>query len=327
MTETILPGERRDIQGDGCRLSVTVVGEGPLLILMHGWPELALSWRHLVAPLAAAGYQVAVPDMRGYGASEKPDDPLAYRLDVIARDMDAIARELCAETFVAIGHDWGALCAWGTALRLGPVRVRAVLAMSVPYSPPLKRPYADLLDKLYPDQFFYIRYFQDIGVVEAEFEGHGARKVLKSVYYKSSAAGIANNVAGATPRDAPFMASLSPPPEGPLVFMSDAELDQYAQAFEAGGWRGPINYYRNFDRNVASSLALGDYAIQQPAGFIAGAMDPVVTMFPNQLETMRSLCRDYRLERMIEGAGHWVQQEAPEETVAATLEFLRGLRG
>ena len=145
---------------------------------------------------------------------------------------------------------------------------------------------------------------------------------------------VSHSACSEVPADAPWtaselrlIASLSPPPEGPLVFMSDAELDQYAQAFEAGGWRGPINYYRNFDRNFASSLALGDYAIQQPAGFIAGAMDPVVTMFPNQLETMRSLCRDYRLERMIEGAGHWVQQEAPEETVAATLEFLRGLRG
>ena len=325
MTQTILPGERRDIQGDDCRLSVTVAGEGPLLILMHGWPELALSWRHLVAPLVAAGYQVVVPDMRGYGASDKPDDPLAYRLDVIARDMDAIARALNADAFVAIGHDWGALCAWGTALRLGPARVRGVLAMSVPYSPPLKRPYADLLDKLYPDQFFYIRYFQELGVVEAEFAARGARNVLKSVYYKSSAAGIASNVAARTPRDAPFMDSVTPPPNGPLPFMSDAELDQYAQAFDAGGWRGPINYYRNFDRNFASSLALGDYAIQQPAGFIAGAMDPVITMFPNQLETMRSLCRDYRLERMIEGAGHWVQQEAPEATIAATLEFLETL--
>jgi len=321
-----LPGERRDIQGAGCRLSVTVAGEGPLVILIHGWPELALSWRHMVGPLVAAGYRVAVPDMRGYGASAKPQDPLDYSLDLIAQDIDAIAVALGAEDFVAIGHDWGALCAWGSALRLGPGRVRAVLAMSVPYSPPLRRPYAQLLDKLYPDQFFYIRYFQEVGVAEAEFEAHGARSVLKSVYHKSSALGAAANLASATPRDARYMDSLAPAPAGPLPFMSDDELDQYAAAFDAGGWRGPLNYYRNFDRNSASSLALGDISIRQPAGFIAGALDPVVTMFPNQMETMRSLCADYRFERMIDGAGHWVQQEAPDATNAATLEFLRLVR-
>lgn len=326
MSQIVLPGVRHDIRGPGCTISVTVAGEGPLLILMHGWPELALSWRHLVAPLVAAGYQVAVPDMRGYGASDKPDDPPAYQLDVIAQDMDSIARELSARDFVAIGHDWGALCAWGSALRLGPKRVRAVLGMSVPYAPPLKRPYAELLDKIYPDQFLYIRYFQNLGEAEAEFEAHGARAVLKSVYYKSCAAGIATNVAARTPRHARYMDSLLPPPTSPLTFMSDLELDQYARAFESGGWRGPLNYYRNFDGNSASSLALGDVSLRQPAGFVAGELDPVVTMFPNQLETMRGLCGDYRLERLIPNTGHWLQQEAPEATTSATLEFLALLR-
>ena len=184
------------------------------------------------------------------------------------------------------------------------------------------RGYAELLDRLYPDRFFYIRYFQDVGVAEAEFEAHGARDVLKAVYHKSSAQGATATAATQAPRDATYMQSIPPAPEGPLPFMTDTELDQYARAFEAGGWRGPLNYYRNFDRNFASSLALGDYSIRQPAGFIAGALDPVITMFPNQLETMRGLCKDYRLERLIPDAGHWVQQEAPEATLAATLEFL-----
>lgn len=327
MSEITLPGDRRDIAGAGARLSVAVLGQGTLIILMHGWPELGLSWRHQMAPLAALGYQVAVPDMRGYGASEQPQDPLDYRLDVIAQDMAAIAAALGHESFIAIGHDWGAISAWGTALRLGPARVRAVLGMSVPYAPPPPTPipYADLMDRLYPDRFFYIRYFQPLGVAEAELDAADTQAFLKSIYWSISNEGVAAYYRHRMPRDARLLESFLPAPPGPLRFMSDAELAEYARIFRATGWRGPLNYYRNFDRNADAARALGDTRIHQPSGFIAGVNDPVLRMFPNQLPTMQASCTDYRMETLIEGAGHWVQQEAPQATMDAMAEFLRRL--
>ncbi len=320
-----LPGVHHTIAGENCPLSVRVAGQGPLLILMHGWPELGLSWRHLVTPLTQAGYQVAVPDMRGYGASGKPTDPAEYRLDVVAKDMAAIARSLGAAQFIAIGHDWGAIAAWGTALRLGPTQVRAVLAMSVPYAPPPPMPYADLMEMLFPDRFFYIRYFQDIGVGEAELDAADTTAALKKIYWSISNDGVAAYLKHRMPRDATLLASFVDPPPGPLSFMSDAELALYATAFRQGGWRGPLNWYRNFDRNGADARALGDINIHQPSGFIAGASDPVLVMFAKQLETMRAHCTDYRLERLIPHAGHWVQQEAPAATIDATIDFLKTL--
>ena len=227
------------------KLSVDVQGEGPLVILMHGWPELALSWRHQVPALVAAGYRVAVPDMRGYGASDKPHETGAYTLDIIADDMAAIAQALGAGHWAAVGHDWGAPVAWRCALRF-PDRVGAVFCLSVPHSAPPQIPFFDVIEKLYPDRFFYMRYFQDEGVAEAEFEAAGWEAALKRVYYMGSGEGVANRSGRHVPRDSTMLASVDDPPPGPLPFMSDEELAAYAAAFRAGGFRGPLSWYRNF---------------------------------------------------------------------------------
>ncbi len=318
-------GERRTVLSGGVPVAFAVAGEGPLVILMHGWPEQSLSWRHQVPVLVRAGYRVAVPDMRGYGASGKPEDPAAYRLDTLADDMAAVAGALGAGRWVAVGHDWGAPCAWRAALRF-PDAVAAVFAMSVPHSAPPPAPFLEILDHYFPDRFFYMRYFQEIGVAEAELEAADLEAALKAIYWSASGPGVRAGGNRQAPRDANLLESFGAAPPGPLPFMTDAELAQYASLFRAGGWRGPLNWYRNFDRNAADARAYGDPVVRQPAGFLAGEHEVVLHFFPGQLETQRALCADLRMERRPAGAGHWIQQEAPAETNAALLEFLQSVR-
>jgi pimeloyl-ACP methyl ester carboxylesterase len=318
-------GERRTIKGAGIDLSVSVAGEGPLVTLMHGWPEQSFSWRHQVPALVAAGWRVATPDMRGYGRSGKPENPDAYTLNTIAQDMGAIADALGAPRWVAVGHDWGSIAAWRCAL-YHPDRVAAVCGMSVPHAAPGPVTLMQLVDHLYPDRFFYIRYFQQIGVGEAELTAADTKAALKKIYYTASGEGVANNRPKVTPRDATLLESWTDPPAADLPFLSDAELSAYADAFRAGGWRGPLNWYRNFDRNAEDARALGDNIIRQPSAFFAGTHDPVLQFFPGQLEHMRAHLADLRMEVRPSGVGHWIQQEAPAETSAALLEFLSKVR-
>lgn len=314
------------IAANGINLSVTVQGEGPLVILMHGWPELALSWRHQIPALVAAGYQVAAPDMRGYGDSDKPHETAAYTLDIIADDMEAIAAHLGAVKWVAIGHDWGAPVAWRCALRF-PNQVAAVFCLSVPHSGPPPIPFFDIIEARYPDQFFYMRYFQQEGVAEAEFEQAGWIPALKRVFYMGSGQGVANRSGRRVPRDSTMLASVDDPPPGPMPFMSDDELHQYAAAFEKSGFRGPLSWYRNFPQNAADARAYGDNVIHQPAGFLAGDREMVLAMLPGQLENLRQKCTDLRAEIILKGdVGHWVQQERPNEVNEALITFLNGVR-
>lgn len=317
-------GERRQIRHGETTLSVAVSGQGPLVILMHGWPELSLSWRHQAPVLAAAGYTVAVPDMRGYGLSDKPDAPEAYRLATIAEDMGHIAESLGAENWIAVGHDWGAMAAWRCALH-HPQRVRAVFGMSVPHAAPAPVPLLALLDALYPDQFFYIRYFQQQGAPEAELAAN-PEAALKQIFYNAGADGVRASSRRRAPRDSRLLDAWDKPPAADLPYLPPHELAAYAAAFAAGGWRGPLNWYRNFDANAEDARALGDSIIHQPSAFLAGALDPVLSFFPGQLEHMRAHLADLRLEVSVPDAGHWVQQEAPQAVNDALLRFLGGLK-
>jgi pimeloyl-ACP methyl ester carboxylesterase len=314
-------GEACAVRGAGIDLTVHVAGAGPLLLLLHGWPEQSLSWRHQIPALVRAGYRVATPDMRGYGASGKPEAPEAYTLNTIAADIGAVADALGAERFVVVGHDWGAIAAWRCALYY-PDRVAAVFGMSVPHTSPPPVPLLDLIDRFFPDRFFYIRYFQQIGVGEAELAAADTAAALKQIFYGGSGAGMRARAARQVPRDAKLLDSWAVAPAAELPFLPDAELARYAAAFDAGGWRGPLNYYRNFDRNAADAHALGDSVIRQPAAFLAGEFEPVLHFWPGQLENMRAHCADLRMEVRPPGAGHWIQQEAPEPTNEALLAFL-----
>jgi pimeloyl-ACP methyl ester carboxylesterase len=307
----------------GVTLSVVVAGAGPLVILMHGWPELGLSWRHQMTALAQAGYTVAAPDMRGYGLSSRPADPAAYDLDSIADDMAALAHALGAKRWVAVGHDWGAPAAWRCALRF-PGAVRGVFGLSVPHSAASPMPAAQSFALGYPDRFYYVRYFQTIGRAEAELE-RDPRAALKRMFFSLSGDAAKDAWVAHRPIEDPLLPGLPDPPAGPLSFMTDAELDIYAERYAQAGFFGSLSWYRNLDRNADQARAYGDQQIKQPAGFLCGDKEIVLTMAPGALERQRAACADLRQETIIPGAGHWIQQECPDAVNSALLGFLAGL--
>jgi pimeloyl-ACP methyl ester carboxylesterase len=313
-------GDTQWVQSGDVTLAVRVAGGGPLAILMHGWPELGYSFRHQIAPLAAAGYTVAVPDMRGYGGSSKPVDPSAYSTDHNVDDMAAIAKALGHDKWVAVGHDWGSPVAWRCALRL-PEQVCGVFSLSVPHYLGSNAPSLAGIDAGFPDSFFYMRYFQEIGVGEAELE-RDPRDALKRIFFALSGDAPLFDWMKPRPRNSPLLDGLAEPPPGPLSFMTDAELDVYAQTFADNGFFGPLCWYRTLAANAAQASALPNEVIQQPAGFLCGDKEIVLAMFENALEENRKLCADLRIETVLPGAGHWIAQERPAEVSSALIAFL-----
>ncbi len=309
------------IKSNGLTLRVAISGEGPLVLLIHGWPESWYSWRHQIAALSAAGYRVAAPDVRGYGGSDKPQAIEAYDMASITADMAGLIAALGAEQAVVIGHDWGAPIAWNTAL-LYPQRVRAVAGLSVPYTGPGPAPFIDVVKQLYKDKFFYQIYFQEPGVAEAELEAD-VRSSLRKIYYWISGEGLQAAPPRSKPANAKLLDGMSDPVEMP-AWMSAEDLDYYVSQFEGSGFRGPLNRYRNWHRDFALLSPLAGQKISQPAAFIAGTLEPVLNFVPgvDLVAIMREKMADLRMVEMIEGAGHWVQQERPDQVNQALLRFL-----
>jgi pimeloyl-ACP methyl ester carboxylesterase len=312
--------EVRRVLSGSCEIATRVVGNGPLVILMHGWPELGQSWRHQVSALADAGFTVAIPDMRGFGASSKPDAVEAYRFDLAADDMAAIADFLGHRQWISVGHDAGSMVAWRTALRF-PDRVAAVFSLSVPYLGLSPAPLSDTFDIYYPDNFFYMRYFQEVGRAESELEAD-VRGALKRIYFSLSGDAPLNDWISPRPIDDPLLSGLAAPPAGPLSFMSDEVLGSYTAAFEASGFFGSLSWYRNFEADFRDQAAYGDGIVRQPSGYLCGEKEILLAMFPGALETQRSCLADMRREIVLPGAGHWIQQERSAETTEALLDFL-----
>ena len=310
------------IETNGVRLRCVVQGQGPLVILVHGWPESWYSWRHQIGPLAAAGYRVCVPDVRGYGGSDKPQPVEAYDMESLTGDIAGLIDALRADDAILVGHDWGAPIVYVTSI-LHRTKVRAVCGMSVAYTgrPPV--PATKIFAKAFAGKFFYMNYFQKEGVAEAEFEADLPR-ALSTIYHRASGDRPRDSVFQAKAPSATFLEGTSPPETLP-AWLTDEDLAYYVSQFEQSGMRGPINRYRNFERDWEALPQLADENITQPSFFIAGTRDPVLTMFTgaDTLAKMKSLAGDFRGERLIEGIGHWVQQEAPEETNAALLGFLK----
>jgi pimeloyl-ACP methyl ester carboxylesterase len=307
------------------RLRVEVAGDGPTVVCVSGWPELASSWRHQVAHLAARGFRVAALDVRGYGGSSVPPEVERYTLRELAGDVAAVAAALGDEPVVLVGHDWGAPIVWRTAL-LHPDQVRAVAGLSVPYLPPMGVALTDVLEGLYGDRFFYMFHFIQPGVAEAEF-APDIRSALKRCYHALSGEAPAGSWLPDAPRDAAFVPLLPDPPAGPLPFLPDDELDHIAAAFERTGMTGAFNRYRAAGLDAADEADLIGATIAQPSCFIAGELDPVRHMVPGNdiYADPGAACTDFRGATLVSGVGHWVQQEAPIATNTALDTFLDSL--
>lgn len=312
------------VNGD-ITIRTQVAGDGPLIVCVHGWPELAHSWRHQVHHFVDAGYRVAAIDVRGYGGSSAPPEVERYTLAELASDVAAVVAHLGDEPAILFGHDWGAPIAYRTAI-LHPDRVRAVAGMSVPATPPSTASLVDLFELLHPDRFFYILHFQQPGVVEREFDDD-LRDALKRVYFTASGDGPAHSLLLDAPRGAPFVANLASPPPGPLAFLPDADLDVYVATFARTGMTGGLNRYRALPLDGRDSAAIEGALITQPSCFVAGEHDAVRHMVPGAdlFADPGAGCADFRGSTIVAGAGHWIQQEAPAAVNAALAEFLAGL--
>ncbi len=317
---------------NGVELVVHEAGNpaNPTVVLSHGFPELAHSWRHQMQPLADAGYHVIAPDQRGYGHSSAPTEVAAYGIDHLTGDLFALLDHFGKHDAIFVGHDWGSLVVWESA-RLRPERVRAVVGVSVPYvewpGPPTQ-----LMRMVYGDRFFYMLYFQQVGPPEAEL-GADARATMSMMLY--NAAGEAM-VGRAIPTELPpmegtgFLTMMSPAPPTPYRgpegdWLTAGDLDLYVREFEHSGFFGPVSWYRNLDANFAVVAGLGADRLTMPSYFITGEVDAVRLMDPTGPERMRASLPDYRGEVIIPGAGHWVQQETPQAFNDALLGFLRSL--
>jgi pimeloyl-ACP methyl ester carboxylesterase len=311
---------------NGIRLRAALEGEGPLVILVHGWPELWYSWRHQIRAVAEAGFRVVAPDVRGYGGSDKPHPVEAYDMLQLTADVAGLIDTLDEEQAILVGHDWGAPICWNTAL-LYPDRVRAVAGLSVPYFPRGEISSIELYKRLYAGRFFYQLYFQEEGVAEAEFEAD-VRKALRQIYYLASGdrtEAVAEVMLAKKPGD--DMLGGLPDPDPFPDWLSAADLDYYTAAFTEGGFRGPLNRYRAQHRDWELLADYAGHKIAQPSCLIAGTLDPVRSFAPglDLYQQAGAHCTDYRGTTLIDGEGHWIQQEAPDSVNRALLAFLSGV--
>ena len=311
------------LQINGIRMRVAEQGSGPLVLFCHGWPESWYSWRHQLAALAAAGYRAVAPDMRGYGSTDAPPAIEKYTMLHLVGDMVELVKALGEQQAVIVGHDWGAPVAWTSAL-LRPDLFRAVVGMSVPFTPPGK---IDLLSALEAEGVttFYMQYFQTPGVAEAELERDVAAS-LRRIYFSGSGDGPERATFGVLAPGAGVLSNTVDPATLP-AWLPPEDIAFYAGEFGRAGFRGGLNWYRNLRRSWELLMPWRGCVIRQPSLFIAGARDNVLK-FPAsqaQIDAYPRTLPGLRGGHILEGAGHWIQRERAEAVNALLLGFLKGL--
>lgn len=320
---TVITSTERLVETNGVSLRVIEAGDrgAPVVVLAHGFPELAYSWRHQIPALAAAGYHVLAPDQRGYGGSSKPDAVEDYNIVALTGDLAGLLDDVGAEKAVMVGHDWGSPVATNFPL-LHPDRVAGVVALSVPPVPRAPAPPTQIWRGAFGDKFFYILYFQEPGVADAELGGDVARTMRRMIGGLRPTGDEFAAQRMIAPGPEGFIDRL-PEPDGLPDWITQDELDHYIAEFSRTGFTGGLNWYRNFDRNWELTAQTPASTIAVPTLFIAGTADPVLGFTPRD-HVSDVVSGDYR-EVLIDGAGHWLQQERPDEVNRELLGFLDGL--
>ncbi|MGW0210671.1 alpha/beta fold hydrolase [Streptomyces sp. NPDC003233] len=306
------------------RVHLVEQGSGPLVLLVHGFPESWYSWRHQLPALAAGGYRAVAVDVRGYGRSSKPVAVDAYRMLDLVADNVAVVEALGEESAVVVGHDWGASIAATSALTRPDV-FRAVALLGVPYTPPGGPRPSEVFARMGGDEEFHASYFQQPGRAEAEIEPD-VRGWLAGFYAALSAGTMPAPGApdphfvgrGGTLRER-FPAG--PPP----AWLSEADLDFVAGEFERTGMTGALNRYRNMDRDWADLAGHEGAPITQPSLFIGGALDASLAWLADAVEAYPKTLPGLLGSHVLDGCGHFVQQERPEETNRILTDWLTTL--
>ena len=309
------------------RLRAVVQGSGPLVVMVHGFPESWFSWRHQIGPIAEAGFTACAIDVRGYGGSGRPSAVADYSMEHMIGDVTGVIDALGAgERAIILGHDWGAPIVWNTAL-IRPDKVRAVGALSVAHLGPPQRPFSEIFDAIFTKRgkFFYQAYFQKPDLPEAEAEAN-PRDFLRKFYYALSGDAPDGTWPNDKSADQKLLNGLVDPPVFP-AWLTPAELDYYVGEFTRSGFFGPISRYRNHERDFDYLRGFADRKIEQPALFISGTRDLAFNMLGrgDPIATMRKYVTDLRVADVLEGCGHWTQQERPAEVNARLIPWLKGL--
>ncbi|ANN17104.1 epoxide hydrolase [Amycolatopsis orientalis] len=304
---------KRTAEVNGITMHFVEQGEGPLVLLLHGWPETSHSWRHQIGPLAEAGYRVVAPDQRGYGRTECPAGVEQYTLLHLVGDVVGLIEELGERQAIVVGHDWGAPVAWHTAL-LRPDIVRGVAGISVPPAPRAPAPPLSLLRQHFGEGFYQI-YFQRPGVAEAEF-GADPRTTFRRLLGASSAgAPVVRDGEGFLDR----FTDVDRLPD----WLDDEDIDVAVESFARSGFTGGLNWYRNIDRNWELLAPWRGKPITPPAFYLCGDED--ITRAFTDTGNIAKAATDVRGVVDIPGAGHWVQMERPDEVNEALLGFFKQL--
>ena len=311
---------------NGVRIHCVEAGAGPLVLLVHGFPESWYSYRHQLHALAEAGYRAVAIDVRGYGRSSAPTLIEAYRMLCHVGDNVELVSALGEQQAVIVGHDWGAPIAWNSAL-LRPDVFRAVVGISVPYAPAGAIPPSQVFRMMGGAEEFYIEYFQQPGRAEAEIEAN-VREWLLGFYYSASGnvpPMLPGNGSMATIASGTKMKDRFHYPDPMPSWLTEQDLDVYAAEFERTGLSGGLNRYRNVDRDWEDLGVFRGRPIDVPSMFVGGEKDgPTLWGAPSIAKFSVTLPKLYR-SIILPGCGHWVQQERADEVTAALLEFLATL--
>jgi pimeloyl-ACP methyl ester carboxylesterase len=317
----------RIVQLADIRLRAVVQGTGPLVVMVHGFPESWFSYRHQIGPVAAAGFTACAIDVRGYGGSDKPPAVADYSMERMIGDVVGVIDALSPDgRAILVGHDWGAPIVWNSAL-IWPDKVRAVCGLSVPYLGSATRPFTEIFDEIFTKRgrFFYQAYFQKQREPEAEAEAN-PRDFLRKFYYALSGDAPDGTWPTNKTSDQRLLDGLVDPDPFPR-WLTPADLDYYVGEFERSGFRGPINRYRNHELDFEFLCAFADRKIAQPALFVGGTRDLAFNMLGrgDPIALMRNHVTDLRGADVLVGCGHWTQQERPAEVNARLLSWLKSL--
>ena len=309
----------RFIETNGIRMHCVEAGTGPLVVLLHGFPESWYSWRHQAPALAEAGFHAIAPDLRGYGQTDRPERVEAYDIFQLTGDIVGLVNALGETRAAIVGHDWGAWIAAHAAL-LRPDLFHALALLSVPYAPrgPLNQ--SQWEHRKYPGKIFYQAFLRS-PAADQILQADVRSTILRGLYTLSGDASPEERWSPVSDPGARSFAPPAPPKQPPWITRQD--LDFLVAEFERTGFTGGLNYYRNMDRNWAMTPFLDGARILQPALFIAGQRDPVIEFLDEAFESLESNVPNLKEKVLLPGAGHWTQQERPGDVNRLLIEFLQ----